>query len=238
VGDVRVGTSGWSYPSWVGSFYPEGTPPARMLRYYGEQFGAVEAHSTFRRVPTPSSLARWCAQVPSTFRFAPKAHAGITHRRDLTGLQERVRAFLDALAPLGDRLGPILFALPHRQPDLERLDVLLAGLAGTAGNSAVFELTPAWWVADVRDRLIAAGASLAVVDRDVEGPPLDTLDRYPVVYVRLRRSGYEPGQLADWARRLQDLAAGGRPVYAFLRHDEAGNGPRYARALVQQLEQG
>jgi uncharacterized protein YecE (DUF72 family) len=240
VGQVRVGTSGWSYPTWVGSFYPDGTPPARMLRYYGEQFGAVEAHSTHRRLPSPAALSRWVAAVPVTFRFAPKAHAGITHRRDLDDVDHRVRAFLDTLEPLGERLGPILFVLPHRQPDLDRLDRLLAALAEHPRAVPVFELAPAWWVDDVRRRLAAAGASLALVDRDGEPPPTDTARTADAVsYVRLRRSGYTAEELGGWAERLRHLAAdgNGRDVYAFVKHDEEGHGPRYARALVQHLEQ-
>ncbi|MDQ4068260.1 MAG: DUF72 domain-containing protein, partial [Actinomycetota bacterium] len=130
---VRVGTSGWSYPSWVGPFYPEGTSPARMLGVYASVFDTVEAHATYRRLPTPTALARWVDAVPAHFRFAPKAHLGITHRRDLDGVEDRVAAFLAAVAPLGERLGPVLFSLPHQEPDLGRLERILA--AAPAGSA-------------------------------------------------------------------------------------------------------
>ena len=123
-----VGTSGWAYREWVGPFYPEGTPATRFLASYAERLATVEAHSTYRRLPRATTLERWCAHTGDDFRFAPKAHLGITHRRDLDGVEERVAAFFAALAALRDRLGPTLFQLPHRAVDLDRLDRLLGAL--------------------------------------------------------------------------------------------------------------
>jgi uncharacterized protein YecE (DUF72 family) len=238
MGDVRVGTSGWSYPSWAGPFYPERTPASRMLEVYARTFRAVEAHATHRRAPAAAALARWVAQVPDGFRFAPKAHMGITHRRDTDGLGERVSAFFAAVAPLGDRLGPVLFVLPHRQPDLARLDLLLDALEALDGRqrrpAAVFELAPPWRVPEVLERLDGHGATLAVVDREddpASGQPVVG----PLTYVRLRRPSYTGPELDEWAGRL--AAASGRgDVYAFVKHDEEGSGPRYARDLVKRLE--
>ena len=209
-----------------------------MLRYYAGHFRTVEAHSTHRRSPTPAALDRWTDSVPPEFRFAPKAHAGITHRRDLEGLAERVGAFARSLARLGARLGPVLFVLPHRRPDLDRLDLLLDALALVPAVLPVFELAPGWWVDDVFDRLEQRRASLAVVDRD--GPPLPT-DVWriagPVLYVRLRRRSYSEAELAAWAERLADEAKDRQHgAYAFVKHDEEGDAPRYARALVEHLE--
>lgn len=228
---IRVGTSGWSYPTWVGPFYPAGTSAARMLPSYAGAFTTVEAHATYRRLPTAAALARWREQAPEDFRFALKAHIGITHRRDTDGLRERVAKFVAAVAPLGDRTGPVLFVLPHHQPDLERLDLLLDAIAG-APISAVFELAPGWWIDPVYERLAAADASLAAIDRD--GEP-EAAPRGPVAYVRLRRSTYSDADIGGWAERLQAQAAAGREVYAFLKHDEGGDGPRYARDLVRKL---
>ncbi|MGH9224845.1 MAG: DUF72 domain-containing protein [Acidimicrobiales bacterium] len=233
-GAIRVGTSGWSYPSWVGPFYPERTSAARMLPYYAGTFTTVEAHNTHRRFPLARGLTKWTAQVPAEFRFAPKAHVGITHRRDTDGLADRVTAFYDALAPLGERLGPVLYVLPHHQPDLARLDLLLDAVRG---RGAVFELAPPWWVDHVFEHLTAAGASLALVDRDGEpGPPPEPEPPGPIAYVRLRRSTYTEADLDAWAERLAAAAAPGRDVYAFVKHDESGDGPRYARGLVDRLE--
>ena len=239
MGEVRVGTSGWSYPSWVGPFYPERTPASRMLEVYAQTFRTVEAHATHRRTPTAAALARWVAQAPDGFRFAPKAHAGITHHRDTEGLGERTSAFFAALAALGDRLGPVLFVLPHRQPDLARLDALLDALASVHPRpAAAFELAPPWRVPDVLDRLAGHGATLAVVDRE-DDPGRDQPVVGPLTYVRLRCGSYTDAELDEWAEWLAAASDRDRDgdVYAFVKHDEEGHGPRYARDLVGRLEQ-
>ena len=56
---VYVGTSGYSYPEWRGTFYPERFPPARMLPYYAERFRTVELNNTFYRMPTGKTVAAW-----------------------------------------------------------------------------------------------------------------------------------------------------------------------------------
>ena len=224
---VRVGTSGWSYPAWVGPFYPKGTSPARMLGVYASTFDTVEAHATYRRLPAASALAAWAAAVPAGFRFAPKAHMGITHRRDLDGVEDRVDAFLAALEPLDDTLGPVLLSLPHQQPDLDRLDRLLAALAGRSVTA--FDLGPAWDRPDVLDRLDTAGATLVVTD----GPSVPSVG--PLAYVRLRKGDYSAVELDAWADRLAKVVAEDRDAYVFLKHDDAATGPRLARELAARL---
>lgn len=137
-----------------------------MLPYYSRRFDAVEAHSTYRRLPTPATVERWNACVPPEFRFAPKMHLGVTHQRDLDGLEDRVAAFAAAVAPLGERLGPVLVSLPHRHPDLERLERLLAAFSTLGPRAVAFELGPEWIVPAVIDRLEMHEATLALVDSD------------------------------------------------------------------------
>ncbi|HVF13105.1 MAG TPA: DUF72 domain-containing protein, partial [Acidimicrobiales bacterium] len=236
VAEVRVGTSGWSYPEWLGRFYPNGTSVARMLDFYGRRFATVEAHATYRRLPAAAAFERWRSQVPPGFRFAPKAHLGITHRRELDGMEERVDAFLTAIAPLGDSLGPVLFSLPHQDPDLVRLDRLLAAMPPPpVGPAAAFELGPNWYTGEVIDRLEAHGATLVVVDADGERNVHAPLTVGPLAYVRLRRHRYDRSGLEVWAERLGKIQADGRDSYVFLKHDEQGDGPRYARRLAELL---
>lgn len=229
---VRVGTSGWSYPAWVGPFYPAGTSPARMLGVYASTFDTVEAHATYRRLPSAKALGGWAAAVGPGFRFAPKAHLGITHRRDLDGVEERVAAFFAALEPLGDARGPAMFSLPHLEPDLHRLGRILDALPEAA--VAAFDLGPAWNRPDVVDRLDGAGATLVVTDTP-ERPAPAVPAAGPVAYVRLRAGDYDGAALDAWAEALAKVVAEGRDAYAFLKHDDGATGPRLARELVERL---
>lgn len=229
MGVVRVGTSGWSYPAWVGPFYPEKTSAARMLGVYASEFSTVEAHAAYRRLPTAAALTKWVTTVPAGFRFACKAHMGISHRRDLDGVEDRVTAFCAAVSLLADTLGPVLVSLPHQEPDLHRLGRILDPLGGGA-----FELGPAWARPDVLDRLDAGGATLVVSDTP-ERPAGAIPSVGPVAYVRLRRADYTPADLDLWAERLAKVAAEDRDAYVFLKHDDDATGPRFAQELVARL---
>jgi uncharacterized protein YecE (DUF72 family) len=135
-----------------------------------------------------------------------------------------------AIAPLGPALGPVLVSLPHQDPDLTRLDRILAALAAAGGPPAAFELGPAWATSEVLNRMDAAGATLVASDTD-ERPSTAVPDVGPVAYVRLRRAVYSPDELDAWADRLAKAAADGRDAYAFLKHDDAATGPALASDL-------
>jgi uncharacterized protein YecE (DUF72 family) len=207
-----------------------------MLPFYARRFRTVEMHSTYRNLPSPASISRWLDSVPADFRFAPKAHIGITHRRDLAGLEDRVAAFLDSLAPLSSHLGPVLLALPHQAVDLERLDRLLTALPSASDDSPfrfAFQLHAGWLVPGVLDRLHAHGSTLVVVEG--EGLPSHPLQVGPFTYVRLRRDRYTRAELYAWGETVASELQAGRDTYLFLKHDEVANGPRYARQVNSRL---
>src|SRR5438270_13307051 len=103
--------SGFSYPEWVGDFYPPKTKREQMLAHYSTRFPAVEINMTFRRRPLPATIERWRDAVGEDFRFTFKANAGITHYRRLIDAGDAVSAFLETLQPMGVRLGAVLFQL-------------------------------------------------------------------------------------------------------------------------------
>src|SRR5262249_35853538 len=124
---IRVGTSGYNYPEWKGSFYPSDLPASKMLGFYAERFDTVEINASFYRMPTPKSLAGGAAATPDPFVFALKAPQRITHFARLRDVDEPVRYFVDAAQTLGPKLGPILFQLPPNfARDVGRLSDLLA----------------------------------------------------------------------------------------------------------------
>ncbi len=95
---IKIGTSGWSYPSWRPEFYPADLQPAEFLRYYATRFDTVELNSTGYRLPSADQFRRWADSVPDGFEFAVKF--------SLTRL-DRVTTFIERVISLGDRLGPI-----------------------------------------------------------------------------------------------------------------------------------
>lgn len=232
---IRVGTSGFSFPEWQGTFYPPGTRdgPA-MLAHYAGRLDTVEINYTFRRMPAPSTLARWREKVPDPFRFTLKAHQSITHRYLLRDAGEIMTAFAARAAEMGDMLGAVLFQLPPTmKADVERLASFCESLSVPLAGRAAFEFRHQSWLNDeVFTVLEKTGCALVLAETDDNQPcPV-----YPahLVYVRLRREDYSDQQLGDWARRLHEIEESGHDVVCYLKHDLEA--PRLALRLKELVE--
>lgn len=237
-GRLYVGTSGFAYPEWVGPFYPPGTRRAGMLRHYATRFPTVEVNYTFRRLPAPTTLAGWREQTPEGFAFGLKANQGITHHARLVDVDERLSRFLGAVAPLAERLGPILFQCPpNLRYDPGVLDAFLSRLSAAAGNGASGRLRfamefrhPSFDTDEVRGKLDGAGVAWCAAD--TEETPASFVRTAPAfAYLRLRRGGYDAAGLARWAEGIVPALAGGTDVYAYFKHEDSATGPRDAEAL-------
>ena len=122
---IWIGTSGYNYPEWRGTFYPEKLAAAKMLPYYAERFSTVEINYTFYRTPNEKILEGWNAATPDRFKLTLKAPRRITHEARLRDCADRVRQFLETAAVLGPKLGALLFQLP---PNLKKDVALLCDL--------------------------------------------------------------------------------------------------------------
>ncbi|OLD59281.1 MAG: hypothetical protein AUI83_03270, partial [Armatimonadetes bacterium 13_1_40CM_3_65_7] len=152
-GRAYIGTSGFSYPEWKGSFYPADLPNGEMLRFYGQMFLTVELNNTFYRYPGEDTLAQWAAAVPAEFRFSVKAHRRITHNKRLADVDGDVAFLFERLRRLGDRLGSILFQLPPSlRFDVSLLESFLASLR--PGGQAVLEFRHSSWRNETVYRLL------------------------------------------------------------------------------------
>jgi uncharacterized protein YecE (DUF72 family) len=233
--DVLVGTSGYSYKEWKGSFYPEDMQPAGMLRYYAERFRTVEINNTFYRMPDPELLERWAAEVPPGFTFVLKAPQRITHMQRLSASSfDTTTFFFDRARELGERLGPVLFQLPPNfRQDLPRLRSFLERLP--PDRPIAFEFRhQSWFAEEVYDALRTRGIALCAADTDEsgdEGAPVVPTARFG--YLRLRRADYDDGALGAWADRI--LAQPWERAFVFFKHEDAGKGPALARRLLDRL---
>jgi uncharacterized protein YecE (DUF72 family) len=217
---IHVGTSGYSYKEWRGSFYPPKIKEKDMLRYYAERLRAVEINNTFYRMPGRETLERWAEQVGSDFRFVLKASQRITHRQKLAPESlETVGYLFDTARALGDRLGPVFFQTPpFFRKDLARLREFLARLP--QGHPVAFEFRhESWFDDEVYDALRERDAALVSADKDDsggEGAPVVATANWG--YLRLRRTDYDEASLARWAERIR--AQPWREAYVFFKHEE------------------
>ena len=230
-----IGTSGFSYPAWRGSFYPAKMPPAKMLAYYSERLTTVEINNTFYRMPKAEMLAAWAATTPANFRFAPKAPQLITHRQKLAGAADSLAYFLKALSSFGEKLGPILFQLPpFLRKDVPRLVDFLALLPRE--TRAAFEFRHTSWFDDaVYEVLRTHGAALCVADAEDLATPLVSTTSWS--YLRLRRTDYDEAGLGAWAKKLTGMDPAWADAFVYFNHEDAGLGPKLAAQLVEKLAQ-
>jgi len=229
---VVAGTSGFSYPAWRGTFYPDDLPAPKMLEWYAARLGTVEINHTFHRLPTPELLRGWSRQVPAGFRFALKAPQRITHVLRLKDAGEITERFCGVATTLGPKLGPLLFQLPpHLRADGARLGDFLASLP--PGLEPAFEFrSPTWFGDETYELLARHRAALCIADsEDLATPPVATA---PFAYLRLRRTDYDDAALDAWARRLRDEPRWKR-AYVYFKHEDSGRGPALAQALLARL---
>jgi uncharacterized protein YecE (DUF72 family) len=199
---IRVGTSGWSYPSWKPGFYPEGTQPADFLTHYASRFDTVELNTTGYRLPAEDQFRRWAEAVPDGFTFAPKLA--------LSRL-DRVPVFVERVAALGDRLGPIRISV-----QATRDEGLLSYVQGSVDPSIqlAFDFQHESW----------AGVEGVVAVNGFEAKPF--------TYIRLREPPYSDEDLRALAERLHD------PAYVYFRHEDEPTAPAYAERLLALLGPG
>ncbi|MBK8215611.1 MAG: DUF72 domain-containing protein [Myxococcales bacterium] len=231
---IRVGTSGFSYVEWKGTFYPEKLPQKKMLAYYAERFSTVEINATFYRMPKSDMLAGWLPEVPAGFSFVLKAPQRITHHKRLVEAEDDTRHFVSVARVMGEKLGPLLFQLPpHLKKDLPRLAAFLDVFE--PGTKLVLEAgDPSWFSDDVYELLRARGVALCIVDDASPRKAAPFVRTAEHGYLRLRRVSYTDDEIAEWARRISD--AGFVDAWVFFKHEDAGTGPVLAQKLLEALE--
>lgn len=225
---LRVGTSGFSYKEWKGSFYPEKMKEADMLPYYAERFDTVELNNTFYRLPNENTLRQWVSQVPEGFRFALKASRIITHSKRLKEVAEPLEYLYRVTEALGDARGPILFGLPpNMKQDLDRLRTFLDLIPRGVPTAIEFRHT-SWHDDVVFDALREHGVALCIAHTDEDETPFVATADWG--YLRLRREAYESAELDEWRRRI--AAQTWSDAFVYFKHEDAGVGPRLARQFL------
>ncbi|HEX6163316.1 MAG TPA: DUF72 domain-containing protein [Vicinamibacterales bacterium] len=234
---ILVGTSGYNYPEWKGSFYPSDLPTAKMLPYYASKFPTVEINYTFYRMPTPKLIAGWRAQVPPEFRFTLKAPKRITHDKRLRAadVESSLSGFLTAAAELGPQMAALLFQLPPNfKKDVGLLKEFLALLPPK--TTAAFEFRNASWLdEDVFDALRARNIALCIADSETRETPLVQTADY--AYFRLRDEGYGEADIARWTATAKQAGTTAKDVFVYFKHEDEGKGAAFGQRMMTLLGQ-
>ena len=245
--ELHLGTQGWSYKSWVGSFYPANTPAADYLSQYARQFRAVEIDSTYYGAPRPQTVHQWREITPADFRFAAKFPQAITHEKMLKDAAPETLHFLDAMAPLGEKLGPLLLQFPYQfKPDQHpALAEFLAALPREFRYAV--EVRHRGWLNDAFFDLLAQHhVALALADYAY----MPKLDRATTDFVYIRWLGnrkdipddhYETvriqrdQELDRWGDVITQFLDQGVTVWGFANNHYQGHSPATVRSLLERI---
>jgi uncharacterized protein YecE (DUF72 family) len=228
---VYVGTSGYNYPEWRGTFYPEKFSTNKMLAYYADRFPTVEINYTFYRMPTEKLLKGWSDGTPESFTFTLKAPKRITHDAKLQRCEDNLQVFCRTAQTLGPKLGVLLFQLaPNFKKDTDVLKGFLDLLP--EGMRAAFEFRHAsWFEVDVFDALRARNVALCIADSEKLSTPIEATADYG--YFRLRDEGYQQADIEKWAGIVKALPP--KDAFVYFKHEEQGLGPDFAKRFIAAL---
>jgi len=233
---LHVGTSGWAYPNWKPTFYPEKLAQKKFLSYYATQLNAVEVNYTFRHMASAKTLDNWINETPSGFCFCVKAHQVITHIKRLKDTEEIMARFLGSIEPLlrSAKLGPVLFQLPpNLKADVSLLGEFLAQLPRAL--RAAFEFRNAsWFSEDVYATLRQHNAALCVAESEERDTP--DVTTAPFYYARLRKPEYTEEERKQIADKMNRHVAEGQDVFVFFKHEETPEGALYASELLKKIQ--
>ncbi len=237
-----IGTSGWHYDHWRDRFYPEKLNKTKWLEFYANNFTTVELNNSFYRLPSEAAFASWHDSSPVNFTFAVKMSRFITHIKRLRDTEEAVDKFVARARILGGKLGPLLYQLP---PNMHRNDEVLESFLPTLPQEIkhVFEFRhESWFKEKVFEILHRYNIGFCVFDMPSLSCPLVATADF--AYVRFHGSTglywscYSAEELADWAKRLANLAVNLKAVYIYFNNDAEAFAVRNAITLRAYLEEG
>jgi len=234
---MRIGTSGWQYRDWRGSFYPRDLAQRAWLEYYADRFATVEVNNTFYRLPERATFQGWAERTPADFELVIKASRYLTHVRRLQEPAEPVARMLDHAAGLGAKLGPVLVQLPpNLRAGTARLDETLARFP--AGHRVVVEPRhESWFTDEVYELLAARNAALCLTDRLGRRGPIERTADW--AFLRLHegtanpRPCYGDRALASWIDRLAEWWPEDADCYVFFNNDPRACAVRNAARFAQ-----
>lgn len=233
---IFIGTSGWTYPSWRGTFYPEDLPSRQYLTFYAKEFPTAEVNYSFYHLPKPATYEKWACQVPEGFVFAVKASRLITHTKRLRDVEEPWETFVGNARSLGAHLGPVLLQFPPSfRCDRNRLAAFLK-MAGSSGVSLVFEFRhESWFVEEVYRLLRRHNAALCIAD----SPDYPRRDVITADFAYFRFHGrtdlfaarYSKAELAEERKKIKRYLKDGLDVFVYFNNDAQGHAVENARML-------
>ena len=231
--NLWIGTSGFQYAEWKGTFYPETMPAAKMLPYYAERLTTTEINYSFHRIPSAKTIEGWYQATPERFKFSLKAPQKVTHFAKLRNCGDTLRFFHSVICDLETKLGCVLFQLP---PALKKDAALLGAFLADVpdGMRCAFEFRHDSWFDDETFALLR-GKNLALCIADSEKLATPNVATADYGYLRLRREDYSESDVARWADAVKARSNEWSDAFVYFKHEESGIGPKLATQMMELL---
>lgn len=243
-----IGTSGWNYRDWRGSFFPDDLSTKLWLSFYATRFDSVEINYTFYRLPSKETCEAWYRQTPEQFRFAVKVSRYITHIKRLRNVQESWDDFLQRIAALKEKLGPILLQFPSNfrasEANLQSVDEFLRYATRSSSRRLALEFRDNSCFGPEMLAILRKYRAALVISQSSRYPLPETMATSDFAYFRFHgpkemfASCYSDAELCNWAKKIGAFLETRRDVYAYFNNDAGGHAPRDSKALLQKLPSG
>jgi uncharacterized protein YecE (DUF72 family) len=236
-GKIHIGTSGWVYKHWRGTFYPEDLKAADWFAYFTERFSTVEINNSFYRLPEIKTFNTWRKTSPEDFIYAVKASRYLTHMKKLVVDKQGINKFINRALHLEEKLGPVLFQLPPSfNINAERLETFLQALP--QGLRYTFEFRDgSWYDKEIYRLLEKYHAAFCIYELEYHQSPLEVTADF--IYIRLHGPGkkyqgsYPDATLRKWARFCKKWRQKGKDIYVYFDNDQEGYAAFNALRLME-----
>lgn len=238
-----LGTMGFAYTDWEGTFYPVGLDTSKYLAYYSRYFNCVEIDSTFYGTPRRATVNKWYCETPSNFRFSLKVPQQVTHQRNPHTYKTELNLFLAAVSNLEEKLGVVLFQFP---PDFDVTQrdffVKLIGDLPLEFRYAIEFRHKSWF--DRGEFPLCRERGICVVANDYPGLPMQIVSTANFLYLRwVGQHGKYPhhqfereqmqGRLLQWKELIDNADV--KEIFGYFNNDYAGCAVQTLKRFIQLL---
>lgn len=236
-----LGTSGFYYSDWKGTFYPEDIARREWLKYYANHFRTVEINNTFYKTPKKSSFEKWDADTPYNFKFTLKGSRYVTHLKKLNEPEEGLHNFYKAIEPLAHKTDCVLWQLPPSLHfDKEKLETFARACSSEYSNVMEFRHS-SWFTEECYDILRKYKLSFCMLSTPDELPEI-ALQTCRTAYLRFHgkdkknryRYHYSDAELKAWAKKIKNLSP--QRIFIYFNNDYDAHAIENARKLQDMLK--
>jgi uncharacterized protein YecE (DUF72 family) len=247
LGEVHLGTSGWSYKEWEGPFYPKGEK--KKLSYYSKFFSTVEIDSTFYGYPNKGMILGATKSTPPGFVFSAKLPKLITHEKALDlekGVKEDLYRFLHLMKPLIEegKMGPLLIQLPPSftyAGGFAKLESFLKALPHDVSFAVEFRNKSWLRKSEAIGTLRENNVAITAVDEPLLPP--DTTTTADFAFVRWHGRGdrpwynyrYRQEELHEWSKKVEAIATKTKKVYGYFNNHFHGYAVENSLKMMELL---